>query len=70
MSLARWTRRLTPLTLAVALAAAVAPMSASAQEPAPEGEAGAASQRSVDGYVVTAMLAGLVMFIVAKSARR
>ena len=43
---------------------------ASAQEPAPERGGEASEGRPLDGYVATAVLAGLALFLVAKSARR
>jgi len=68
----RWTRRLSALTLSLALAAACASGTAKAQEPAPpEGaQGGDSSGRPLDGYLATACLAALVLFIVGKSARR
>jgi hypothetical protein len=69
MTLTRWTRRLAPLALSLALAAGYAPLPAHAQEPAPEA-AGDTSGRPVDGYILTAILAFVALFVVAKSARR
>ncbi len=66
MTLKRWT---VPVALALALCAGFAPAPSHAQEPAPV-EEGAGSGRSLDGYFLMGILAGLAMFIVAKSARR
>lgn len=65
MKLTRWLKL---GTLSLALAAAYAPTPARAQEPAAEGED--KSGRPVDGYIVTAIFAFAVLFIVGKSARR
>lgn len=70
MTLTRWTRRLAPLALSLALAAGNAPSPAHAQEqPAPEAGSDS-SGRPVDGYILTAILAFATLFVVAKSARR
>jgi hypothetical protein len=67
----RWTRWLTPFALALALGIGLSSTSASAQEPAPEGQAGEGEAgRPLDGYLATAALAGLALFVVAKTARR
>jgi hypothetical protein len=65
----RW---LAPLTLGLALALAQAPAApARAQEdPGIEGEGGESKGRPFDGYFATSLLAGLAIFIIAKSARR
>jgi hypothetical protein len=65
-------RALATLALTVTLCAGVAPTPTRAQEPAPaEGEAaGEGSGRPLDGYLATAAMAFLALFIVAKSARR
>ena len=44
--------------------------SASAQEPAPARGDGASEGRPLDGYVATAVLGALALFLVTKSARR
>jgi hypothetical protein len=65
----RFTRRLTPIVLALGmiLAPAATPM-ARAQEPAgPEGES---KGDPVPGYLGLGLLAMVVMFAVGKSARR
>jgi hypothetical protein len=69
MTLTRWTRRLAPLALSLALTAGYAPAPAHAQEPAPEAGSDS-SGRPVDGYIITAILAFAALFVVAKSARR
>jgi hypothetical protein len=67
----RLARALATLAMTVTLCAGVAPTPARAQEPAAaEGEAGEGSGRPWDGYIATAALAFLALFIVAKSARR
>ncbi len=64
-------RRLAPLALALGLALGLAPAPSIAQEPAPaEGTGEESSGRPLDGYFATGCLAGLALFIVAKSARR
>ena len=60
------TRPLASLALLAALTAGPA----IAQEPEPAPVPGEGSGRSLDGYFATGALAGLVMFIVCKSARR
>jgi len=47
----------------------IGPTPALAQDPGAEGEQ-KSTGRSLDGYFLTGLLAGLVLFIVAKSARR
>jgi hypothetical protein len=44
--------------------------SASAQGPAPERGGAASEGRPLDGYVATAVLGALALFLVTKSARR
>ncbi len=67
----RWTQHLAGLALAAAFTIGIPPAPASAQEAAPtEGAPGEASGRPLDGYIGTAVLAFLALFIVAKSARR
>jgi hypothetical protein len=44
--------------------------SASAQGPAPERGGAAGEGRPLDGYVATAVLGALALFLVTKSARR
>jgi hypothetical protein len=66
----RFSRMCATLFLAATFGLAVAPMPAAAQEPAPEGAEGEASGRPVDGYIATAILAFLALFVVGKSARR
>jgi hypothetical protein len=69
MSLVGWFRRIPRITLGLFLAAAIAPVPAMAQEPeAPA--SGESSGRPLDGYLATACLAGLALFVIAKSARR
>ena len=61
---------LAPMTLGLALCLVVAPSPAMAQQeeaPAAEGEG---SGRPFDGYFATGILAGLALFVIAKSARR
>jgi hypothetical protein len=71
--LRRWSRQLAApvlaasLTLTLALVVTATP--ARAQPPAPEGEE-KAEGRSGDGYIATGCLAGLALFLIAKSARR
>jgi hypothetical protein len=68
-SLARW---LSPLALATGLVLGLATSPARAQPPAAPDEAATKEEsgRSFDGYAATAVLAGLALFVVAKSARR
>ncbi len=66
----RWKRSLAALTLSLTLAGGVAPTPVLAQEePAAEGEE-KSEGRPVDGYIVFAIVAFLVLFIMGKSARR
>ena len=70
----RWSRRLAAPSLTAALALTVTlgltPASARAQnDPPPAGE-GESTGRSGDGYIATGCLAGLALFLIAKSARR
>jgi hypothetical protein len=68
MNLTRLSRPLGTMALLLALSSGFASTPALAQEPPPvEGEG---SGRSLDGYFATAAIAGLVLFIVCKSARR
>jgi hypothetical protein len=70
----RWCRRhsfplASALTVSAALSLGLTPTPARAQEPPPAGgeeEKG----RPLDGYIATGCLVGLVLFLVAKSARR
>ena len=57
-------RILTALSLCIFCTAAIA------QQPDPGAAAGENSGRPGDGYFVTAVLAGLALFLIAKSARR
>ncbi len=73
--LRRWSRRHAAPLLAAALTLAVAqgltPSGARAQnEPPPAGAEEESKGRSGDGYIATGCLAGLALFLVAKSARR
>jgi hypothetical protein len=73
MTPTRRTRSLSlSLALALVLTAGFAPSPALAQQPPPaEGAAaGEESGRSGDGYIGTAILAFLAIFLVCKSARR
>lgn len=65
----RLSRMCAALFLAATFGLAVAPMPVAAQEPAAEGGEGE-SGRPVDGYIATAILAFLALFVVGKSARR
>jgi hypothetical protein len=62
------TRWFSSLALATALVVGLSSVPARAQE----GEAGKTEEsgRSGDGYIATAVLAGIALFVVAKSARR
>jgi hypothetical protein len=65
------TRLVRTLALAAALiATGPASTPALAQEPAPPGAEGEGSGRPLDGYLATLCLAGMVLFVVGKSARR
>lgn len=65
----RWTRPFAALALAALFTVGVPPAPVAAQEaPAAGGEE--ASGRPLDGYIGTAILAFLALFIIAKSARR
>jgi hypothetical protein len=65
------TRWLSPLVFATALVAGPASTPARAQQPVAEGEAAKEEAgRSGDGYIIMFILAGIVLFAVAKSARR
>jgi hypothetical protein len=63
------TRWLTPLALASALVVAL-PSTRARAEPVGEGEVAKEEGRSFDGYMATFVLAGLALFVFAKSARR
>jgi hypothetical protein len=65
----RWKRSLAALTLSLTLAGGVAPTPVFAQD-APETGEEKSEGRPVDGYIVFAIIAFLVLFIVGKSARR
>ena len=71
MTRCRWTRWIAAPALAAALGLGLAPAPVRGQEP-PPGEGGEEdkSGRPLDGYLATAALAALVLFIVGKSARR
>ena len=64
----RLARMLAPLLLALTFGLAPAPSRAQPPEEAPAEEEGEGNP--VPGYLATAMLGGLILFIVAKSARR
>lgn len=66
----RFSRIGATLFLAATFGLAVAPMPVSAQEPAAEGTEGESTGRPLDGYIGTAILAFLALFVVGKSARR
>jgi hypothetical protein len=66
----RISRTCVALMLASVVGLAVAPAPARAQEPAPAEGEGDSSGRPLDGYIGTAVLAFLALFIVGKSARR
>ena len=68
--MSRLARALATLAMTVTLCAGVCPSAARAQEPAPGGIAEESSGRPLDGYLATAAMAFLALFIVAKSARR
>ena len=70
MTPTRWTRPLAALALALAFTSAYVPRQAVAQEPEPAPVEGEGSGRPFDGYFATGALAGFVMFLVCKSARR
>ncbi len=58
-------------TAMLALSLALFATTARAQEPAPvDGEAESPGSGPVPGYVASGMLAGLVIFVLCKSARR
>lgn len=64
----RFARTLAPLLMALAFGLAPSPSMAQApEEPVAEGEG---EGNPVPGYIATAMLGMLVLFIVGKSARR
>jgi hypothetical protein len=69
----RWCRRRVALRAAMTLTLSVtfglSPAPARAQEQ-PPGAAGEEKGRPLDGYIATGCLVGLVLFLVAKSARR
>ena len=65
----RISRTCVALFLATTFSLAVPPAPVAAQEPAPAEGDGTAG-RPLDGYIGTAVLAFLALFIVAKSARR
>jgi len=72
--LRRWSRRLAApllaasLTLTVALGLTAIPARAQNEPPPAGGEE--SKGRSGDGYIATGCLAGLALFLIAKSARR
>jgi len=66
----RFSRMCATLFLAATFGLAVAPRPVTAQEPAPAEGEGDKSGRPVDGYIATAILAFLALFVVGKSARR
>ena len=68
----RWTRWIAAPALAAALGLGLAPSPARAQLDVtpPEGGEGDKSGRPLDGYLATAVFAGLALFIVGKTARR
>jgi hypothetical protein len=68
-----WTRRLSPIALALVLLLGGSEFGQTvrAQEPAaPDAAASGDKGRPLDGYLATACLAVLVLFLVGKSARR
>jgi len=68
--MSRLARALATLAMTVTLCAGVYPSAARAQEPAAGGIPEESSGRPLDGYLATAAMAFLALFIVAKSARR
>ena len=64
----RFARRLAPLLLALTFAFTPSPSRAQPPEEPPAEEAGEGNP--VPGYLATAMLGMLILFIVGKSARR
>ena len=64
----RLARTLAPLLLALAFGLAPSPSRAQAPEEAPAAEESSGSP--IPGYAVTGILSGLILFVVAKSARR
>jgi hypothetical protein len=64
----RFARRLAPLLLALTFAFTPSPSRAQPPEEAPVEEAGEGNP--VPGYLATALLCMLILFIVGKSARR
>lgn len=64
----RWTRHIAPLALGLTLALGTAPRPVLAQEE--QAEEGKSEGRPWDGYIATALFAGLALFLVGKSARR
>ncbi len=76
VSHAPWRRRFAPIVLGAVLAfgatSGLTPTTALAQnEPPPAGAEGEESKgRTLDGYIAWGCLAGLALFVIAKSARR
>jgi hypothetical protein len=71
--MSRRTRLLAPLALAWTLTLAPPPSPALAQNPAAEPAGGGEAEskgRPLDGYIFTALLASLAIFVVCKSSRR
>ena len=64
----RLARTFAPLLLALAFGLAPSPSRAQAPEDAPPAEEGSGSP--ISGYAATGILSALILFIVAKSARR
>ena len=64
------TRLLAPLALGFALTFTSAPALAQQPDPSADGGGEKDTGRPFDGYFATSILAGLILFAVAKSARR
>jgi hypothetical protein len=69
-----WMKRLAPFLLAIGLTVGGPPLAQTARaqppQPAEAEEGGSDKGRPLDGYLATACLVFLVLFIVGKSARR
>jgi hypothetical protein len=65
-----WISRLAAGLLALGLIVCPPPPVSAQQDDAAAGEGGGEKGRPLDGYIATATLCGLALFVVAKSARR
>lgn len=66
----RWTRCLATLALGMSLTLGTPAGRAFAQQPEEPAAEGGESGRPWDGYIATALFAGLALFLIGKSARR